>query len=279
MKRSRTRLRLSAAALVLSGLASASPAWAQLPPDLARERADFAEWLATARVSPLAAIAQQPVGDGIRLGPADADVPLAGVAEHRVTEERGVRLTGPEGARTLPRGLAVRLGPYTLVAAGPAGRAVLGVFGSAHMAVRPAYYDYRPAFALEGVLAPPSRQGVVRVLGADGVEVEAAEAGSMEVQVGTEPVRLRVLRMPSGGDGESELQVFFRDGTNGHGSYPAGRFVDVIPAQGGRYRLDFNRARNPFCAYSTVYACPAPWPGNAIAAPVEAGERYTAAPQ
>lgn len=279
MTRSPTHHRLPGATLALAALLHAPPAAAQVPPDLARDRADFAAWLAEAPVSPLAAVAQQPVGGGVRLGPADADVPLAGVAEHRVTEERGVRLTGPEGARVLPRGLAVRLGTYTLVAAGPAGRAVLEVFGAARKRLQPVYYDYRPGFAFEGPLSPPPRHGTVRVLGADGLEVEAAEAGSVEVKVGKELVRLRVLRMPSGGDEESELQVFFRDATNGHGSYPAGRFVDLIPTQAGRYRLDFNRARNPFCAYSTVYACPAPWPGNTFAAPVEAGERYAAAPE
>ncbi len=42
----------------------------------------------------------------------------------------------------------------------------------------------------------------------------------------------------------------------------------------GRYRLDFNRSRNPFCAYSTAYPCPVPWPGNRIPARIEAGERY-----
>ena len=76
---------------------------------------------------------------------------------------------------------------------------------------------------------------------------------------------------------ESELEIFFRDGTNGRGSYPAGRFVSLVPAGDGQYRLDFNRARNPFCAYSSAYACPAPWRGNTIAADVSAGERYAGA--
>jgi uncharacterized protein len=80
--------------------------------------------------------------------------------------------------------------------------------------------------------------------------------------------------MPLGGGEESDLEIFFRDGTNGQGSYPAGRFVSLIPAGKDRFRLDLNRARNPFCAYSPAYACPLPWRGNAIAEPVRAGERY-----
>jgi hypothetical protein len=88
------------------------------------------------------------------------------------------------------------------------------------------------------------------------------------------PVRLRVRRIPTGIEEESELEVYFRDGTNGQGSYPAGRFLSLVPAGEGRYRLDFNRARNPFCAYSSAFPCPAPWRGNSIPAKVEAGERY-----
>ena len=126
-----------------------------------------------------------------------------------------------------------------------------------------------------GELLPPETRGTVRVLGVDGVEVDAAEAGSVVVPIGGERVRLRVRRLPTAGGEESELEILFRDGTNGRGTYPAGRFVPLAPEHDGQYRLDFNRARNPFCAYSSAYPCPAPWRGNTITAPVEAGERYS----
>jgi uncharacterized protein len=114
----------------------------------------------------------------------------------------------------------------------------------------------------------------VRVLAADGIQAEATEVGTVVVPLGGR-TSLRVLRIPVAGGDESELEIFFRDSTNGDGSYPAGRFVSLIPTADGRFRLDFNRARNPFCAYSPVYACPLPWRGNVIAEPVRAGERYS----
>jgi hypothetical protein len=242
---------------------------------VAAERAAFADWLATAPVSPLAAIAQQPIGEGLRLGPPDADVPLDGVAEHRVSQAGGgVTLSDGDSRRPLPRGLPTRLGPFALLADGPPGRAVLTVFGSRHAALRPTYYAPGDSLAFVGSLVPPSQPRTVRVLGVDGVEVDAVEAGSVVVAVGRSRTRLRVRRLPVSGGEESELEIFFRDATNGNGTYPAGRFVALVPESAGRYRLDFNRARNPFCAYSTAYACPAPWPGNTIDAPVAAGERY-----
>jgi uncharacterized protein (DUF1684 family) len=82
------------------------------------------------------------------------------------------------------------------------------------------------------------------------------------------------MRLPDPATGESDLEIYFRDATNGDSTYPAGRFVTLLPAGQGKWRLDFNRARNPFCAYSSAFACPAPWRGNAIPAEVRAGEQY-----
>jgi hypothetical protein len=268
-------LRRSIAA-ILPLVALAGPLASQSPPaDLARERSDYADWLATAPNSPLAAVAQQPIGPGIRLGPADADVPLAGVAEHRVAERGGaVTLEGPGGARPLPVGRPVALGEFFVTSAGLRGRRVLTVFGRSRGDKSAEYYPYDPGLVFTGPMAPPERPAKVRVLALDGVETEAVEAGTVSVPLGGKTARLRVRRIPTGVEDESELEIYFRDATNGEGTYPAGRFVPLIPMPDGRYRLDFNRSRNPFCAYSSAFPCPAPWRGNTVEAKVEAGERY-----
>jgi hypothetical protein len=246
---------------------------AQAPADLARERLDYLTWLKTAPNSPLAAIARQPVGAGLRLGPPDSDVPLSGIGEHRImTKGRALVLETPSGSRPVSRGQAIRLGRYTLYLTGPAPGTALTVFGEEEREIPRGYYEYDPSLVFSGPLLPPEKRGTARVLAADGTETEATEAGSVVLTLGA-PTRLRVLRMASGGE-ESELEIFFRDQSNGQGTYPAGRFVSLIPLPNGRYRLDFNRARNPFCAYSAAYPCPAPWRGNVIPASVRAGERY-----
>jgi thiol-disulfide isomerase/thioredoxin len=215
------------------------------------------------------------VGAGLRLGPPDADIPLAGLTEYRVTQTRGaVALEGPGGRRTLPRERPTAIGPYTVTLGGSPGRAVLTVFGPRRGAKAPVYYQYDPSLAFDARLTPPEHSGMVRVLAPDGVEVEAQEVGTVQIQVAGRSAKLLVRRFPGGVDGESELLIYFRDETNGRGTYPAGRFVTLLPNGGDRYRLDLNRAGNPFCAYSSVYPCPAPWRGNTIPARVSAGERY-----
>jgi hypothetical protein len=246
----------------------------QTPPDLAAERADYTRWLASARTSPYAAIAMTPVGAGVRLGPPGSDVPLDGLAEQRVREQRG-RLTLESGgtSRPLPRGRPVPVGAYTLVAEGLPGRTVVALYGPVRSSRPAAYFAYEPSLALSVTLEPPRAPGSVRLLAPDGVEIEATEAGTVRVPLSGVATPLRVRRIPGDGD-ESELEIYFRDATNGQGSYPAGRFVSLTPLPDGRYRLDFNRARNPFCAYSSVYPCPVPWPGNGVPADVRAGEQY-----
>jgi uncharacterized protein len=257
-------------------VALAAPLRSQTPPsDVAQERSTYAEWLAKAPNSPLAAVAQQPIGPGIRLGPRDADVPLHGVGEHRVTERDGVvTLEGPDGARVVPSGRTVQLGSYSVTSGGVSGRRVVTVYGPSRDSKAAEYYPYDPKLVFVGPMSPPDRPGKLRVLALDGIETEAAEAGTVVVPIGSRSVRLRVRRIPTGIEDEAELEIFFRDGTNAEGTYPAGRFVALIPLGDGRYRLDFNRARNPFCAYSSAFPCPAPWRGNTIEAKVEAGERY-----
>ena len=252
----------------------ASTLAAQTPADVAMERSGYLAWLKKAPNSPLSAVAQQRVGDGVRLGPPEADIPLEGIENYRVYPSGGgLVLEGPGGKRPIGRGRPYRIGQYALYLTGPQPGTVLTVFADGARKEPPGYYDYEASMVFIGPLFRPDSPQQVRVLTSDGMEAEATEAGTVIVPLGGR-TSLRVLRIPVAGGDESELEIFFRDGTNGDGSYPAGRFVSLIPAGEGRFRLDFNRSRNPFCAYSPVYACPLPWRGNVIAEPVRAGERY-----
>jgi uncharacterized protein DUF1684 len=248
---------------------------AQAPAHVTMERAGYLAWLKGAANSPLFAIAQRPLGSGLRLGPPDADIPLKGIAEHRLlVDGANIVLEGPTDKLPVAQRRSLQLGNYTLyVSSSPSGP-VVTAFGQPTGKQPPGYYPYHPSLVFIGPMLPPEQAGKVRILGADGLEVDGTEAGTVVVPLGGS-TRLRVLRIPLGGGDESELEIFFRDSSNGDGSYPAGRFVSLVPAGEGKFRLDFNMARNPFCAYSSVYACPLPWRGNLIGVPIRAGERYT----
>lgn len=275
-EQARPWLRLGHSALALALLAQ--PLHPQAPPQLTAERRAFSEWLGRAPTSPLAILARTPVGSGLSVGPTSADLPLPGISG-RVAEVDGrVVFIDTAGAHTVPRSGTNRVGPYLLSASGPPGRSVLLVYGESHKPTQVSWYPYDSGFVftveLKGPAVPPRRLR----LDADATEVKALEVGTVTAPIGHSGATLTVYEMGGGDDPEgADLTVYFQDRTNGHGSYPAGRFIELVPTAGGRYRLDFNRSRNPYCAYSTVYPCPAPWPGNLIDAPVSAGERYGSA--
>jgi len=76
---------------------------------------------------------------------------------------------------------------------------------------------------------------------------------------------------------EERLFVPFRDTTSGKETYGAGRYLDLEPARDrtddGKWVLDFNKAYNPWCAYSENYTCPFVPPENWLEVPIHAGEK------
>lgn len=76
----------------------------------------------------------------------------------------------------------------------------------------------------------------------------------------------------SPGGEPTELFLMFADGTTGHETYGAGRFLYTELPKDGRVLVDFNRAINPPCAFNEFATCPLPPLQNRLGLRVEAGE-------
>ena len=63
----------------------------------------------------------------------------------------------------------------------------------------------------------------------------------------------------------------FKDQTNGDTSYGGGRYVELSIPEGDTIVIDFNKAYNPYCAYSARYSCPIPPKENRIPLAIPAG--------
>lgn len=71
------------------------------------------------------------------------------------------------------------------------------------------------------------------------------------------------------------LFVPFTDATTGNESYGSGRYIEFYKNDIGNdntLQLDFNKAYNPYCAYSTGYKCPIPPKENRLSIAIKAGE-------
>lgn len=70
------------------------------------------------------------------------------------------------------------------------------------------------------------------------------------------------------------LFIPFTDKTSGIETYGGGRYIDLVISDiiNKTYTIDFNKAYNPYCAYTTGYNCPIPPQENDLPVAVKAGE-------
>ena len=71
------------------------------------------------------------------------------------------------------------------------------------------------------------------------------------------------------------LFIPFTDLSTGHETYGSGRYLEFFKNEikGDLLQLDFNKAYNPYCAYSTGFHCPIPPRENHLSIAVKAGEK------
>ncbi len=139
------------------------------------------------------------------------------------------------------------------------------------------YFPFDPAWQIEAAwqaISPPLSMEVPNVSG-DLKTVEVAYQAVFTVDGKT----VTLLPMAVG---ESEVFFVFRDRTSGKETYGAGRFLKTSaatiettagPGGDGKISLDFNRAYNPPCAFTSFATCPLPPPENWLPFPIAAGER------
>ncbi len=70
---------------------------------------------------------------------------------------------------------------------------------------------------------------------------------------------------------EDYLFLPFTDLTSGDGTYGGGRYLDQRIPDGDSLIIDFNKAYNPYCAYSSRFSCPIPPKENDLLIRIEAG--------
>jgi uncharacterized protein (DUF1684 family) len=161
-------------------------------------------------------------------------------------------------------------------------------------AFRAAHWPYDPACRFEVALAPETSDAA-----ADETPAEPAFGGfslNLPISTGGEEGFTRIGRFEIPfRDGPRSLGVYwmagyagglflpFRDATNGHETYGAGRYLldtaksaDLGPgAAAGSLVLDFNFAFHPSCAFDPKWSCPLAPPENRLGIRIEAGERLS----
>lgn len=117
---------------------------------------------------------------------------------------------------------------------------------------------------------PVRHVGIVNVLG---MELDMISPGAVVFEREGREWRIdALLESPDA----TQLFLMFADGTSGHGTYGAGRFLYTPLSDGGRVVVDFNRAHSPPCAFTSFATCPLPPSQNRLSLRIEAGEKFGA---
>lgn len=151
-------------------------------------------------------------------------------------------------------------------------------FRAQHFAVDPRLRFDVPVRADDGQEPSPGQPGLKELPMSAGGSMRFQRIGWVDVPFPAGSRRLAVFWMEGYAGG---LFLPFRDGTNRHETYGAGRYL-LDAAKGadlggdlarGKLRLDFNFAYQPSCAFDPRWACPLAPSENWLDIRVEAGER------
>jgi uncharacterized protein len=136
------------------------------------------------------------------------------------------------------------------------------------------YFDYDPGLRVLAAVEPAERESrEIATSGEDPYSFTRFARARFELEV-EQTLDLYWLEGYGGG-----VFLSFRDGTSGHETYGACRYLlDTVKGsdlgmEDGRLVLDFNFAYNPSCAYDARWVCPLAPPENRLSVPIRAGER------
>lgn len=129
-------------------------------------------------------------------------------------------------------------------------------------------YAIDPKWNIKAVFEP-SLYSTIAITNVLGQTTQQQSPGKLRFSINNVSYTLDVLD-----EGTGDLFVIFGDNTNGLATYETGRFMYVPkPDQNGITYIDFNKAYNPPCAFTTFATCPIPPKQNILPIDISAGEK------
>jgi len=136
------------------------------------------------------------------------------------------------------------------------------------------YFEPNPDFIFKSKLHKYETQDTVTIFGTKGESRPSVPVGYLEFNFDGDTHKINVYKSFSR-TGEEYYSIWFTDNTTGKSTYGVGRYLDFELNEDPDfiYTLDFNKAYNPYCAYSLLFTCPIPRQEDYINLEIEAGEK------
>jgi uncharacterized protein (DUF1684 family) len=136
------------------------------------------------------------------------------------------------------------------------------------------YYEPTTEFIFKSKLFKNIAQDTISIFGTRGEERKAIVEGYVLFNYKGKDHKLNIYKS-FGPKGQSYFSIWFTDKTTGKETYPVGRYLDFKLNDDPEfiYEIDFNRAYNPYCAYSDLFTCPIPTKEDYLDFEIKAGEK------
>jgi hypothetical protein len=136
------------------------------------------------------------------------------------------------------------------------------------------YFPVDSKYKITATLTPIANKKSVTLATNDGKEERYVEYAYAEFDLDGFHNKLLLLEIIDMGPFRGKLFLAFGDRTSAEETYGAGRYLDIVKAPGSNtITLDFNKAYNPYCAYTDKFSCPLPPAENLLNVSIRAGEK------
>jgi uncharacterized protein (DUF1684 family) len=129
------------------------------------------------------------------------------------------------------------------------------------------YFPENPGLDLTVEVEPFEEVEEVQIQTNTGEVQRYERYGRFRFMVGEQDAALTIFHNENG------FFLPFADALAGTETYGAGRYLEPEPLSDGRFRIDFNLAYNPYCAYNADWSCPLTPVENRLKVPIRAGEK------
>jgi uncharacterized protein len=136
------------------------------------------------------------------------------------------------------------------------------------------YFDVAPEFVFKSKLYEYSPQDTITIFGTKGEPRKAVRFGFVYFNFQNQQYKINVYQGTTK-DGVTYFSIWFTDKTTNKESYGVGRYIEFEKVQDSNheYKIDFNLAFNPYCAYSPNFSCAIPTKEDYIPIEIRAGEK------
>jgi hypothetical protein len=133
------------------------------------------------------------------------------------------------------------------------------------------YFDYNNDFNVLADFTVYAKQDTIEMPTTRGLKKYYLRYGEAKFVINETTHQLNVLKMIN--SQYTDFFIPFTDISTGEETYSTGRYLEIDEFHSDTFRIDFNRAYNPWCNYSDNYNCPIPVSFNRLKIVVDAGEK------